>query len=75
MSGCTDQLCWFSEAKFARLQPLLPGKVRGVPSVDDRRVIPAILMSSRKYRSPVHHHRRARRLRREAARSRDNDRP
>ena len=34
---------WLSEAQFARLQPLLPNKVRGVPRVDDRRVISGIL--------------------------------
>ena len=35
--------CWLSEEHFARLQPLLPTKVRGVPRVDDRRVISGIL--------------------------------
>ncbi len=34
---------WLSEEQFARLQPLLPNKVRGVPRVDDRRVISGIL--------------------------------
>ena len=28
-----------SDAQFARIQPLLPNKIRGVPRVDDRRVI------------------------------------
>ena len=32
-----------SDAQFARLQPLLPNKVRGVPRVDDRRVISGII--------------------------------
>ena len=34
---------WLSAAQFARLQPLLPNKVRGVPRVDDRRVISGII--------------------------------
>lgn len=34
---------WLSEEQFARLQPLLPHKVRGVPRVDDRRVISGIV--------------------------------
>ncbi len=34
---------WLSEEQFMRLQPLLPHKVRGVPRVDDRRVISGIL--------------------------------
>ena len=34
---------WLSEEQFARLQPLLPDKVRGVPRVDDRRVISGII--------------------------------
>ncbi|MCE2487245.1 MAG: IS5 family transposase [Desulfurellaceae bacterium] len=34
---------WFSERQFARLQPLLPTKVQGVPRVDDRRVISGII--------------------------------
>ena len=34
---------WLSEAQFARLQPLLPNKPRGVPRVDDRRVISGII--------------------------------
>ena len=33
---------WLSDAQFARLQPLLPNKVRGVPRVDDRKVISGI---------------------------------
>lgn len=34
---------WLSEAQFARLEPLLPNKPRGVPRVDDRRVISGII--------------------------------
>ena len=34
---------WLSDAQWARLQPLLPNKPRGVPGVDDRRVISGIV--------------------------------
>ena len=34
---------WLSEAQFTRLQPLLPPDTRGVPRVDDRRVIAGIV--------------------------------
>ena len=34
---------WLSDEQFGRLQPLLPSKVRGVPRVDDRRVISGII--------------------------------
>jgi transposase len=34
---------WLSEAQFARLEPLLPSDTRGVPRVDDRRVISGIV--------------------------------
>ena len=34
---------WLSDEQYARLQPLLPTKVRGVPRVDDRRVISGII--------------------------------
>ena len=34
---------WLSDAQFAHLQPLLPNKPRGVPRVDDRRVISGII--------------------------------
>ena len=34
---------WLAEEQFARLQPLLPQKVRGVPRVDDWRVISGII--------------------------------
>lgn len=34
---------WLSDDQFARLRPLLPNKSRGVPRVDDRRVISGII--------------------------------
>ncbi|CCQ75670.1 transposase [Magnetospira sp. QH-2] len=34
---------WLSDKQFERLQPLLPNKTRGVPRVDDRRVISGII--------------------------------
>ena len=39
----SDHNFWLSGAQFARIQPLLPNKVRGVPRVDDRRVISGII--------------------------------
>lgn len=39
----SDHHFWLSDAQFARIQPLLPDKVRGVPRVDDRRVISGII--------------------------------
>ena len=39
----SDHHFWLSEEQFARLQPLLPNKPRGVPRVDDRRVISGII--------------------------------
>jgi putative transposase len=33
----SDHHFWLSEAQFARLQPLLPNKPRGVPRVTDER--------------------------------------
>ena len=39
----SDHHFWLSEAPFARLEPLLPNKPRGVPRVDDRRVISGIV--------------------------------
>jgi len=39
----SDHHFWLSDAQFARLQPLLPHKPRGVPRVDDRRVISGIV--------------------------------
>ena len=38
-----DHHFWLSEEQFTRLQPLLPNKPRGVPRVDDRRVISGII--------------------------------
>ena len=38
-----DHHFWLSDEQFARLQPLLPNKPRGVPRVDDRRVISGII--------------------------------
>jgi putative transposase len=38
-----DHYFWLSEAQFSRLQALLPNKPRGVPRVDDRRVISGII--------------------------------
>ena len=34
---------WLSDEQWARLKPLLPNKSRGVPRVDDRRVISGIV--------------------------------
>ena len=34
---------WLGDAQFAKLQPLLPNDTRGVPRVDDRRVISGIV--------------------------------
>jgi transposase len=34
---------WLSDEQFRRLAPLLPNKSRGVPRVDDRRVISGIV--------------------------------
>jgi transposase len=39
----SDHHFWLTEAQFGRLQPLLPNKPRGVPRVDDRRVISGII--------------------------------
>ena len=39
----SDHHFWLSDTQFARLKPLLPNKVRGVPRVDDRRVISGIV--------------------------------
>ena len=38
----SDHHFWLSEAQFGRLKPLLPNKPRGVPRVDDRRVLNGI---------------------------------
>ncbi len=34
---------WLSDGQWSRLQPLLPNKPRGVPRIDDRRVISGIV--------------------------------
>lgn len=34
---------WLSDEQWGRLEPLLPNKPRGVPRVDDRRVISGIV--------------------------------
>ena len=39
----SDHHFWLSEAQFGRIEPLLPNKPRGVPRVDDRRVISGII--------------------------------
>ena len=39
----SDHHFWLSDSQFARIQPLLPNKPRGVPRVDDRRVISGII--------------------------------
>ena len=39
----SDHQFWLSVEQFARLEPLLPNKPRGVPRVDDRRVISGII--------------------------------
>src|SRR5262245_45133128 len=37
------ELFWLSDRQFARLRPLLPTDTRGVPRVDDQRVISGIV--------------------------------
>lgn len=39
----SDHHFWLTDAQFERLKPLLPNKPRGVPRVDDRRVISGII--------------------------------
>ena len=39
----SDHLFWRSEEQFGRLEPHLPDEVRGVPRVDDRRVVSGIV--------------------------------
>ena len=39
---------WLSEEQFERLRPLLPDKPRGVPRVDDRRVLSGIIFCLRR---------------------------
>lgn len=39
----SDHHFWLTDEQFNRLQPFLPNKPRGVPRVDDRRVISGII--------------------------------
>ncbi len=39
----SDHHFWLSDSQFSRIQPFLPNKPRGVPRVDDRRVISGII--------------------------------
>ena len=39
----SDHHFWLSDGQFARIQPFFPNKPRGVPRVDDRRVISGII--------------------------------
>ena len=39
----SDHHFWLTEAQFSHVQPVLPNKSRGVPRVDDRRVISGII--------------------------------
>ena len=34
---------WFSDEQWARIEPLLPNDIRGMPRVDDRRVLSGIV--------------------------------
>ena len=36
-------LFWLNDEQSNKISPLLPSKVRGVPRVDDRRVLPGII--------------------------------
>lgn len=38
-----SDLFWFSDEQWSRIEPLLPNKPRGVPRVDDRRVLSGIV--------------------------------
>ena len=38
-----SNLFWLSEEQFKKIKPLLPNDVRGVPRVDDRRVLSGII--------------------------------
>lgn len=42
----SDGLYWLTDDQMARLRPYLPCKSRGVPRVDDRRVISGIIRTS-----------------------------
>jgi len=39
----SDHYFWVSDDQFGRRQPLFPNKPRGVPRIDDRRVISGII--------------------------------
>lgn len=39
----SDHAFWLSEAQFGRFERLLPNTPRGVPRVDDRRVVSEII--------------------------------
>ena len=36
---------WFSDDQWARIEPLLPNDTRGMPRVDDRRVLSGIVQA------------------------------
>jgi len=42
-----SDLFWFSDEQWACIEPLLPNKSRGVPRVDDRRVLSGIVHALR----------------------------
>jgi len=42
-----SDLFWFSDEQWARIEPLLANKPRGVPRVDDRRVLSGIVHALR----------------------------
>jgi transposase len=42
-----SNLFWFSDEQWARIEPLLPSNTRGVPRVDDRRVLSGIVHALR----------------------------
>lgn len=42
-----SDLFWFSDEQWSRIEPLLPDKPRGVPRVDDRRVLSGIVHALR----------------------------
>lgn len=41
-----SNLFWLSEDQFRKIEPLLLNDVRGVPRVDDRRVLSGIIIST-----------------------------
>ena len=43
MTQADRDLFWLTEEQFARIKPYLPTDTRGVPRVDDRRVISGII--------------------------------